>query len=96
MPSGVVRTMRFAGEVGKSFIDGRPALMRYYSEFLSHNKDNGMTNEVRKLKDGLFVGIISTAATMPTGDLLIPPPAVANRMRELPAARLGRGRESMT
>ena len=59
-PGGLVRTMRFAGEVGKSLIDGRPALMGYYSEFLSHNKDNGMTNEVRKLKDGLFVGIIST------------------------------------
>lgn len=34
--------------------------MGYCSEFLSHNKDNGMTNEVRKLKDGLFVGVIST------------------------------------
>jgi hypothetical protein len=57
----LVRTMRFAGEINKSLIDGRPALMGYYAQFLSHNKANGMTNEVRKLKDGLFLGIISTA-----------------------------------
>jgi hypothetical protein len=61
MPNGLVRTMRYAGEVAASLIDGRPALMGYYGAFQSHNKDNGMTNEVRKLGDGLFVGIISTA-----------------------------------
>ncbi|MFT4581190.1 MAG: hypothetical protein ACI915_000588 [Gammaproteobacteria bacterium] len=61
MPNGLVRTMRFAGEVNASLIDGRPSLMGYYKAFVSHNKDNGMTNEVRKLCDGLFVGIISTA-----------------------------------
>ena len=59
-PDRLVRTMRFAGEIGTSLIDGRPALMGYYSEFQSHNKDNGMTNELRKLGEGLFVGIIST------------------------------------
>ena len=60
-PGGLVRTLRFAGEVAASLVDGKPALMGYSSEFRSHNQDNGMTNEVRKLKDGLFVGIISTA-----------------------------------
>lgn len=57
----VIRTMRFAGEIGPSLVDGKPALMGYYRSFVSHNQDNGMTNEVRRVKEGLFVGIITTA-----------------------------------
>lgn len=59
-PEKVNRVMRFAGEVGASLIDGKPALMGYYAAFESHNSNNGMTNEVRKVEDGLYLGIIST------------------------------------
>lgn len=86
-PGGLVRTLRFAGEVAASLVDGKPALMGYSSEFRSHNQDNGMTNEVRKLKDGLFVGIISTAKDHAYWGRSISKPVAAGRMLGACAAR---------
>lgn len=56
----VIRNVRFAVEMGKSMIDGRPSYLGYYAAFNNHNSGNGMTNDVRKVEDGLYLGVIHT------------------------------------
>lgn len=48
---------RFATEVGTSLFDGKPALMMYYEAYNSSMK---LTDEIRKLTDGIYVGIGTT------------------------------------
>jgi|TARA_Y100000310_G_scaffold240881_1_gene244770 hypothetical protein len=61
-PGGnVERYMRFATEMGASLIDGKPALMMYYGaykhRFVGEGKQNGLVDEIRKLADGVYLGV---------------------------------------
>jgi hypothetical protein len=50
----VVRNGRFGTEMGKSLIDGKPALLMYYSAF---NKNTTLVDEIRKLDEYVYVGV---------------------------------------
>lgn len=61
-PDGTVhRFMRFATEIGTSLIDGKPALMMYYGAYqlqlLPEGVENTLTDEIRKLADGFYLGV---------------------------------------
>lgn len=56
----VVRNGRFATEMGKSLIDGKPALLMYYSAF----NDTTLVDEIRKLDEYVYIGV----GTAETGD----------------------------
>ena len=61
-PGGrVERYMRFATEMGTSLIDGKPALMMYYGAYqlrlLPEGKENKLVDEIRKLADGVYLGV---------------------------------------
>jgi hypothetical protein len=61
-PGGrVERYMRFATEMGTSLIDGKPALMMYYGAYhlrlLPEGQENTLTDEIRKLTDGIYLGV---------------------------------------
>lgn len=64
-PGGKVeRYMRFATRMGNSLIDGKPALMMYYGayrhRFVPPGKTNTLTDEIRKLADGVYLGLATT------------------------------------
>ncbi len=61
-PGGKVdRYMRFATEIGTSLIDGNPALMMYYGayrhRFIAEGTENALVDEIRKLADGVYLGV---------------------------------------
>ncbi|MDD9972133.1 MAG: hypothetical protein OXR73_38155 [Myxococcales bacterium] len=67
-PDGSVdRYMRFATEMGTSLIDGKPALLMYYGayrhRFVPEGKSNTLIDEIRKLADGVYLGLATTEAT---------------------------------
>lgn len=69
-PGGEVsRHMRFATEMGTSLIDGKPALMMYYGAYqtplIPEGTENTLTDEIRKLADGVYLGV--GTAKMPDG-----------------------------
>lgn len=69
-PGGKVdRYMRFATEMGTSLIDGKPALMMYYGayrhRFVPEGKENALVDEIRKLADGVYLGV--GTSEMPDG-----------------------------
>ena len=53
--------MRFATEMGMSLIDGKPSLMMYYGAYhlrlLPEDMENTLTDEIRKLADGIYLGM---------------------------------------
>ncbi len=53
--------MRFSTEMGTSLIDGKPSLMMYYGAYhlrlLPPGTENTLTDEIRKLADGIFLGM---------------------------------------
>lgn len=64
-PGGKVdRYMRFGTEMGTSLIDGKPALMMYYGayrhQFVPEGKQNNLVDEIRKLADGVYLGVGTT------------------------------------
>jgi len=74
-PGGKVeRYMRFATEMGTSLIDGKPSLMMYYGayrhRFVPEDKENTLTDEIRKLDDGLYLGV--GTSQMPDGTRTLP------------------------
>lgn len=61
-PGGrVERYMRFATEMGTSLIDGKPSLIMYYGAYqlrlLPEGQENTLTDEIRKLADGIYLGV---------------------------------------
>ena len=69
-PGGEVdRYMRFGTEIGKSLIDGKPALIMYYGayrhKFIPEGKENTLVDEIRKLADGVYLGV--GTSEMPDG-----------------------------
>ena len=56
----LVRQTRFACEMGHSQLDDRPSYLGYYAAFNNHNSGNGMTNDIRKVEYGLYLGVIHT------------------------------------
>jgi len=69
-PGGMIeRYMRFATEMGTSLIDGKPSLMMYYGAYqlrlLPEGQENTLTDEIRKLADGIYLGV--GTAKMPDG-----------------------------
>lgn len=70
-PEKVHRSLRFAWDIGPSLIDGRPALMMYYSVFQHMVTEFELIDEIRKVEDGLYVCIAHTGvATDLFGPLL--------------------------
>ena len=58
-PGGKVdRYMRFGWAIGPSDFDGEPAINMYYSHYQPYG-DNGIVEEVRKLADGIYLGVAS-------------------------------------
>lgn len=59
MPDGrVERRVRFGTHLGVSRVDGRPALLMTYASFnRAYTVDTDTVDEIRKLADGVFVGI---------------------------------------
>jgi hypothetical protein len=53
--------MRFGTEMGTSLIDGKPSLMMYYGAYhlrlLPAGQENTLTDEIRKLADGIYLGM---------------------------------------
>jgi hypothetical protein len=53
--------MRFSTEMGNSLIDGKPTLLMYYGayrhRFVPEGQDNTLVDEVRKLADGVYLGM---------------------------------------
>lgn len=70
----VDRYMRFATEMGTSLIDGKPALMMYYGaykhRFVAAGKKNALVDEIRKLADGVYLGV--GTSEMPDGTRTAP------------------------
>ncbi len=66
--------IRFATEMGTSLIDGKPSLMMYYGAYrdrrIPKGQDNMLVDEVRKLADGIYLGM----ATYPSPDGSRTPP----------------------
>ena len=61
-PGGKVeRYMRFATEMGTSLIDGKSSFMMYYGayrhRFVPEGKENALVDEIRKLADGIYLGV---------------------------------------
>jgi len=60
-PGGKVdRYMRFATEMGASLIDGKPSLIMYYGAYrhrFVEGEENTLTDEIRKLADGVYLGM---------------------------------------
>ncbi len=57
----VVRNLRFGTEAGISLIDGKPALIMRYGAFKNPSGDADLTDEIRRLDDGLYLGVGTTA-----------------------------------
>jgi hypothetical protein len=58
LPGGkVVRNGQFSTEMGKSLIDGKPALLMYYA---TYNSNTTLVDEIRKLNDYVYLGLGST------------------------------------
>ncbi len=57
----VVRNVRFGTEPGTSLIDGKPALIMHYGDFNSPVGKADLTDEIRKLDEGLYLGVGTTA-----------------------------------
>jgi hypothetical protein len=56
-PGGWVhRFLRFGVEVGTSLIDDKPSYMMYYGHFNSPSGKSDLTDELRKLQDGIYLG----------------------------------------
>jgi len=64
-PDGTIhRFMRFGTEMGTSLIDGKPALMMYYGAYqlkLLQGRENTLVDEIRKLTDGVYLGVGTSA-----------------------------------
>ena len=60
-PGGWInRFLRFGTGMGASLIDGKPAYMVYYAQFNNSSGKNDLTDEVRKLQDGIYLAISTT------------------------------------
>ncbi len=68
------RFLRFGTAMGNSLIDGKPAYMLYYGHFKTGAGKNELTDEVRKLEDGIYLGVGTVKA--PDGGRSIPGPFV--------------------
>lgn len=67
----LVRQTRFACEMHRSQIDGRPSYLGYYAAFNNYNSGNGMTNDIRKVEYGLYLSVNPTDPGSTTVFLLI-------------------------
>ena len=65
-PAGkIVRNLRMATRMGASLVDGKPAYLLDYSAF---NPKMTLIDELRKLDDGIYLGIATRAAAGGTRD----------------------------
>ena len=53
--------MRFGTEPGLSLIDGKPALIMHYGDFENPAGKADLADEIRKLDEGLYLGVGTTA-----------------------------------
>jgi len=70
--------MRFATEMGTSLIDGKPSFMMYYGAYrlrwIPEGQENTLVDEIRKLVDGIYLGLGTTK--LPDGRRSDPGPFV--------------------
>ena len=61
-PGGKVeRYLRFSTEIAPSGMDGKPSLIMYYRAFNNRMGNVDLIDEIRKLDDGLYLGIYTTS-----------------------------------
>ncbi|HIF09598.1 MAG TPA: hypothetical protein EYQ81_06960, partial [Sneathiellales bacterium] len=51
----VRRYRRFATEIGRSTLDGRPSLIMYYRAFHNYAGDMDLVDEIRRVDDGVYL-----------------------------------------
>ncbi len=61
----IERSERFAWEIGPSAIDGQPALVMTYAAYRNLSGAVGLVDEVRRLDDGLYLGLYRTRIAVP-------------------------------
>ena len=61
-PAGVTRRVRFAWGTGLSLLDGRPVARIEYAPFANAYAELDLRDEVRRLGDGLYLGIATSAS----------------------------------
>jgi hypothetical protein len=62
-PGGrVERNLRFGTHMGASHIDGRPALIMTYGSFSNRAGANDLIDEIRRLDEGLYLGLGTSRA----------------------------------
>ncbi len=54
---GVIRKKRFGWKIGNSNFDGKPSLIMQYSVFNNDSGADGLRDEIRRVKPGLYMGI---------------------------------------
>lgn len=62
---GVTRQMNFAWAIAPSTFDGAPSLIMYYSAFRHWAGENDLVDEIRKIDDGLYLGVYHTRVAVP-------------------------------
>jgi hypothetical protein len=70
----VERHLRFGTEVATSLIDGKPSFMLYYGHFKNGSGARDLTDELRKLADGIYLGCGTTL--LPDGKRSEPGPFI--------------------
>lgn len=68
------RHLRFGTAMADSLIDGKPAYVMYYSKFKTPAGRSELTDEIRKLQDGIYIGMGHTKK--PDGDRSLPSPFI--------------------
>lgn len=68
------RCLRFGTEMGTSLIDGRPAYIMHYSDFKTRAGRSDLTDEIRKLDDGIYMGM--GHIKLPNGERSLPSPFI--------------------
>jgi hypothetical protein len=72
-PDGAVRRYRrFATEIGPSILDGRPALIMYYSAFSNYAGEMDLIDEIRRLDDGVYLCVYTGTKTVAGFSTVLP------------------------
>ncbi|MEQ8230241.1 MAG: hypothetical protein RLW61_10870 [Gammaproteobacteria bacterium] len=58
------RNLRFRTEIAASAIDGRPSLMMYYGAYNSFCGDMDLIDEIRRIDDGVYLGVYTCTQTL--------------------------------
>jgi hypothetical protein len=62
---GVARRIKFGWGLGTSMLDGGPCIVMHYSAFSNMYADLDLIDEIRRVDDGLYLGLAITAEPSP-------------------------------